>query len=575
MNKIKYLWSEFISREIAIGFSFLLVFTLISQFLGFIPSYLIGQLLNGFQAGKDFNFVLIIIGIFLASRILKTVNEFIKEKYDLNKVTFKFIEDFHEISLKKMMNRPLSFFMVGNTSKQIREIEKGFRGLRNLVFQSFFWFIPTFLTLVLSCVFLLVLYPVFGVIATITAILYFFSIKKYWDVGNKKLQKWSEKESSRFGLYSGLIQNTIEIKIANADDIHEHYLKKLRGLHKYGKKMWWILFIIETISYNIGEICMLFALGLGGYMVVNQQLMIGDFSIIYMWLARVIGNMSNVSNMMRNSVSNAASVSNLISLLRKEEGVLTGSKKVWFTRSEILFDEVSFSYNGKDGHAIKNLSFSIKPGQFVSFVGPSGAGKSTIFKLLLQGIKPRSGRILVDGIDLNEIDSKVLISQIAYIPQEKLLFDISLRANVLLGISRNDISDQRIAEIFESLGLSHLMDRLHLPIGENGKKLSGGERQRILFARVMLKDQATLVLMDEPTSDLDSESETQVRKAVRTLCESGKTVIMIAHRLTIVQDSDVVHVLKEGKIVSSGNHRKLLDFCENYRRMVRNQTVSA
>ena len=574
MNKIKYVYTDFISKKIAKGFIILLSFYLLSQIVGILPPLLFGKFLDGFSS-EGYRFAVIIISLFALSHIANLALGVIREKYDLNNVTFEFSEYFQCKVLGKLKEKPLSFFLKNHTGKQLSEINKGFNGLQSLIFQSLFWIIPTIFMIGVTIVTLLIIQPLFGLLAILSIALYSVSLVVYWKSCVPRIKGWAKVNNKYYGSYSDLIRNTTEIKIAGAEEMHERYLWKMKGVNHYGRKMWWRLFIIQLPASITLSFSMVAVLILGVYLLKNGSLTVGGFSAVFIWFSRMIKNMSAGTGMLRTISRNVADISRLIDLVQEEDNTSNGTESVDLRNDSIDFKDVSFLYENSKEHAVKDLNFSIKPGKFVAFVGPSGAGKSTVFKMLLQGISPNSGSVTCGGKNILDIDPKVLLNQIAFIPQEKLLFDTSLRSNISLGLSRDDVSDEKIFEVLDELGLSSLKDRLHKTIGENGKELSGGERQRILIARAMLKEEANLILLDEPTSALDSESEQKIRETIAKLKKRGKTIIMIAHRLTIVQDADEIIVLDKGEVVSSGNHLRLVSGCGLYQKMVKGQTLVA
>ena len=224
---------------------------------------------------------------------------------------------------------------------------------------------------------------------------------------------------------------------------------------------------------------------------------------------------------------------------------------------EIVFDRVSFRYR-PDEPLFDGLSFTASPGKTTALVGPSGVGKSTVISLIERFIEPESGRILVDGQNIAEIDPGALRSQIAMVGQDVRLFSGSVRENIRFG--RLDASDAEVedaaAEAMADEFIRTLPDGYDTELGEQGAELSGGQRQRIAIARALLRD-APIVLLDEATSALDSESEFKVQAAFDRLKE-GRTTIVIAHRLSTVRSADKILVFRSGAIVEEGSHAELL-----------------
>ena len=229
-------------------------------------------------------------------------------------------------------------------------------------------------------------------------------------------------------------------------------------------------------------------------------------------------------------------------------------------RGAIEFDDVSMSYRGASRPALANVSLAIAPGETIALVGPSGGGKSSLIHLLPRFYHPQSGRIMVDGHDLETLTLASLRRQISLVSQSVVLFNDTIAANIAYG--RGDSASQ--AQIVAAAEAAHAMEfigalpqGLQTRIGENGAKLSGGQRQRIAIARAILKD-APILLLDEATSALDTESERAVQAALEELMK-GRTTIVIAHRLSTIERSDRIVVLSQGRIAEAGTHRELLD----------------
>ena len=250
-----------------------------------------------------------------------------------------------------------------------------------------------------------------------------------------------------------------------------------------------------------------------------------------------------------------------------------GAKPLSISGGAISFRDVDFAYEG-GGPVLSHFSIDIRAGEKLALVGPSGAGKSTVLNLILRFFDPKGGAILIDGQDLRDVTIPSVRAASALLTQDPVIFDDTIGANISYG--SEGASEEAIAAAAEAAAahdfISQLPDGYQSWVGEAGNRLSGGERQRIAFARAMLKD-TPIVLLDEPTSALDAESEAKVKAAMDRLL-IGRTVVMIAHRLSTVQKADRICYMENGRILESGTHAELVARRGRYARMVQTQLLS-
>ncbi|OYQ40340.1 lipid A export permease/ATP-binding protein MsbA [Rhodoferax sp. TH121] len=250
-----------------------------------------------------------------------------------------------------------------------------------------------------------------------------------------------------------------------------------------------------------------------------------------------------------------------------------GRARLAACRGAIRFEAISFRYPGKDGLALNHVDLQIQPGQTVALVGASGGGKSTLAALIPRFYAPDTGRITIDGIDIQSLALTSLREQIALVSQDIVLLNDSIRANIAFGESQG-ADETRIKEAAIAAHawefIAQLPQGLDTLAGENGATLSGGQRQRIAIARALLKD-APILILDEATSALDTESERVVQDALATLMHN-RTTLVIAHRLSTIERADLIVVLDQGRIVESGDHTSLLQHNGYYANLQRLQT---
>jgi ATP-binding cassette, subfamily B (MDR/TAP), member 1 len=246
-------------------------------------------------------------------------------------------------------------------------------------------------------------------------------------------------------------------------------------------------------------------------------------------------------------------------------------------RGRIEFRNVHFSYPSRpEDRILKALNIDVKPGQFIALVGPSGCGKSTTISLLERFYDASGGGIYVDGRDITKLDIKQWRSCMALVSQESSLYQGSIRDNILLGVERDDVTDEEVEKVCKDANIydfvMSLPHGLSTDVGAKGTMLSGGQRQRICIARALLRN-PRILLLDEATSALDSESEHMVQAALDKAA-SGRTTIAVAHRLSTIQNADTIYVLNHGRVAEKGTHAELMRHRGRYFELVRMQSLS-
>lgn len=270
----------------------------------------------------------------------------------------------------------------------------------------------------------------------------------------------------------------------------------------------------------------------------------------------------------------AKSAVNRIEAVLKEQPLPESEHTEQPKDSSVVFENVSFSYEGTEEKALDHVSFEISEGKTVALVGASGSGKSTAAKLIPRFYDTTEGRVLVGGVDVKQIDKSILMNQIAFVFQNTRLFKDTLLENIR--VAKPDASREEVMQAAQAAQCKDIIDRLPDGIdtmaGSGGTYLSGGENQRIALARAILKD-APIVILDEATAFADAENEHQIQLAFEKLTK-GKTVLMIAHRLSTISNADMILVFDEGKIIERGTHEELLQKNGRYASMWKDYQTS-
>lgn len=302
-------------------------------------------------------------------------------------------------------------------------------------------------------------------------------------------------------------------------------------------------------------------LWIGGHDVVAGRISAGQLSAFVFYAVLVAGAAGTISEVVGDLQRAAGATERLFELMTIEPGIRAPDHPVALpvpAHGDVEFDDVTFHYPSRpDAAALTGFSLSVQPGDKVALVGPSGAGKTTVFQLLLRFYDPERGRVTVDGVDLRITDPGEVRQRMAVVPQDPVIFAASVRENVRYG--RPEASDDDVRAACEAAYATEFIERLpdgyESYLGERGVRLSGGQRQRLAIARAILADRPIL-LLDEATSALDAESERMVQLALERLM-SGRTVLIIAHRLATIRHADRIAVMEEGRIIATGTHDEL------------------
>lgn len=421
--------------------------------------------------------------------------------------------------------------------------------------------------------------PLIGAIATVWAVC--FVVAQYW-VSVYKLK--------RFDLPKAEADTRITAHLA--DTVTNHSTIQLfarlpfenRGFHRVSKiwedaarKSWWFQTHLEgaqgLLMLSLNAVVLFFALKLWH----EGAITVGTVGLFQWYLWEMYMALWDFGRNIRHFYEHLADANEMSEILRTPFEIVdtAGARSLKVSRGVVEFKNVTFSYSQKkvegDGEVerdvLKHLSFAVKPGERIALIGPSGGGKTTITKLLLRLFDVQHGEILIDGQNVARVKQDSLRANIALVPQDPILFHRSIMENIRYG--RLDATDK---EVFAAAKLAHCHEFIsHFPqgyetfVGERGVKLSGGERQRVAIARAILANTRILIL-DEATSSLDSESEKYIKDALKVLMK-GKTVFVIAHRLSTVVDMDRILVLEKGKIIEQGAHAELLAVNGLYKRL--------
>jgi ATP-binding cassette subfamily B protein/subfamily B ATP-binding cassette protein MsbA len=341
--------------------------------------------------------------------------------------------------------------------------------------------------------------------------------------------------------------------------------------------VWWWARIVEVVWEIILPLSSAALLLYGGSRVLNGTLSLGDLVMFLAYLAMLLGPLAVLATSAASFQSSLAGLDRVLDLLEEPQEMIGDEESLSIKKRDVAgrvsLVDVSFRYPGSSDLVLDDVSLDVHPGETVALVGRSGAGKTTLTNLVARFYDPTQGRVELDGVDLREIDVESFRRILGIVEQDVFLFDGTVSDNIGYAV-RTAAPDQieaaaRAANAHEFI--SELDHGYATVIGERGVRLSGGQRQRLAIARALLADPKILIL-DEATSNLDSESERLIQRSLVTLMQ-GRTSFVIAHRLSTIAHADRIVVIEHGRIVETGTHEELLAQSGHYRQMVELQTL--
>lgn len=410
----------------------------------------------------------------------------------------------------------------------------------------------------------------FFVIAILLSFWFRKSRMKAWFEASKEFYKQEEINTS---LITEIIRGLRDIKVLNANKsitkimnnkLAESYEKRIKTNIKFQKYR-----LLSSIVQGLIDLSFIV---LAIFLAKGNMLSITSFVVLYMYRSKVYGLQDYLAELTEVTKKFNVSAERVFELLDDEKypKETFGNKHLKKINGDFEFKNVDFSYK-EERAIIKDLSFKIKANTTTAFVGKSGSGKSTIFSLLTKLYQINDGEILIDGVNINELDEESIRSNITIITQSPYIFNFSIKDN--LKMVNDKVSDDEIIKVCKQACLHNfimaLPDKYDTLIGEGGVMLSGGERQRLAIARALLK-KSEIILFDEATSSLDNQTQMEIQEAINNIT-GIYTIIIIAHRLSTVINSERIMVIDVGRIIAEGTHKELYEDNEFYRNLYKKE----
>ncbi|KRM94387.1 hypothetical protein FC56_GL001341 [Lentilactobacillus senioris DSM 24302 = JCM 17472] len=551
-------------KLLVIGF----LISLVSTGFSLVIPLFTKNLVDGFSLkNMNLSFIAIIIFAFLIQALTSAISS-----YMMGYMGEQTVSNLRELVWHKLVNLKITYFDNHQTGEITSRLVNDTTVVKSLVADQ----LPSFVSGILSMIgAFVVLFLMDWKLTLVILIAVPIVALLMVPIGNwmRNISIRMQRQTAEFN--STTTQALSESRLIKASDGEQTELTRGdNGIHQLfdtGVAEAKIMAIISPIMLLAMMGILVTVIGYGGVRVQNGTLSIGTLVAFLLYLFQIIAPATQFSQFFTQLQKTKGATARLDDLLEQPVEDLTAGKTVDVAGKTLTVDNVSFSYD-KENPVLQNVSFTAHPNSVVAFVGPSGSGKSTLFSLLERFYQPDNGTITIADENINTINLQSWRSQIGYVSQDSAMLVGTIRDNLTYGLTR-PVSDDELWHILSLAYADQFVrdtpEALNTQVGERGVKVSGGQRQRLAIARAFLRDPKILML-DEATASLDSQSEEMVQRALNNLMKN-RTTLVIAHRLSTIVDADKIFFLEHGEITGHGNHKELLEKHELYRQYVAEQ----
>jgi subfamily B ATP-binding cassette protein MsbA len=520
-----------------------------NQIFGAISKLIISP--NGIPASLV-NLSLLIIVTFLLKNIIKYIAVITTVKFEEG-----IVKTIRDRIFTKLTSLSIGYYTKNKQGNLISIIANETTALSSTTIASFSTIIRESIQVFLFAILLLSISPQLTLISSVTAVVSIVIIR----IARKYLRKYALRMQTAMSNYTSTMQESFYgIRIIKAYSAEEHinnrFFSNTMSYVKSAIKHKKIITLLPAFNEVAAISALTFVLYFGGLQVINKQLTSDDLMLFLFSLFSIMAPITSVINNFSHLPRGRVAAEKIFEILNYDESIKSGNVRDITLNDKIEFKNVTFGYTDKK--VLDNVSFILPKGKVMAIVGASGSGKSTILDLIVRFYDPNSGTISFDNKNIIDFDLHYYRKMFGIVSQETTLFNDTIENNIKFG--REYITEEQIISATKHANafsfISTLPEGFQTIIGDRGVQLSGGERQRIAIARALL-DNPQVLIFDEATSALDNESEKIVQTAINEVLNE-KTAIIVAHRLSTVVNADIIMVLKDGKIVETGNHKELL-----------------
>lgn len=550
----EYVWPR--RKMLGIG----LILILIRSAAGLVAPYSSGILFDEIVPDKDLPALWILLIVVCGAITLQAITSFVLTRL-LSVEAQHMISQMRSQVQQKLMKLPISFFDNNKSGALVSRVMTDVEGVRNLIGTGFVQLIGGTLTAVASLVILISINPIMTASVLIPVALFAVIALKAFGRIRPIFRERGKINAEVTGRLTETLNGVRVIKGFNAEEQeNKTFADGVDRLFENVKKSLTATALITSSSTFLLGLASTGIMGIGGYFMMGGSMTSGEFIKFTLFLGFMIApiiQMSNIGSQLTEAMAGLDRTQELLNMTEEDDPTVR-TVVLEEIHGDMAFEQVSFSYEeSKD--VLHSISFQAPRGSVTALVGSSGSGKSTIAGLAASFLNPVDGKVTLDGQDLSKVNLSSFRKHLAVVLQDDFLFEGTIRENILF--PRPDASEEQIIAAVQGAYVHEFTDRfedgLDTVIGERGVKLSGGQRQRISIARALLADPKILIL-DEATSNLDTESEAFIQKSLNTLMKD-RTTFVIAHRLSTIQQADQILVIEDGNIVEHGKHQELLD----------------
>jgi len=537
---------------------FFLSITTLTVFLETIRPYWLKGILDNAQNNNFpvvFNYLILFGVSTVGANLISAFSYYIGDK-----VVIPFSREIRETIFQKVLELDFAYHVNKNTGSLISAFRRGDNAIFSIFDSIHHELFRVLIALIVTLYFLFNASPSIGFSLLILFVVNIFLIWWLIKINLKYRKDFNDAEDNISGIITDSLINYETVKFFAAEEKERQRLSL--SFDTWSQKFWGFTNSFRLMDISIGTtsgLGILFILWLA-IKKLNNGFTLGDLVMVSGFITGFYYQFFNLFFRIRDIAKSITDLDKYFSILENETEVKdpVPPQTLKHPQGSLLFTNLSFAYPGNNGRILDGINLEIKSGEQVAFVGRSGAGKTTLIKLLLRFYDPTAGSIKFDGVDIRSFTKSYLRSLMAVVPQEPILFNNTIKFNLSYGKEKAKMSEIRKAAADANIltFIENLPQKWQTEVGERGIKLSGGQKQRLAIARALLTNPKILIF-DEATSNLDSESERQIQKALK-IASQDRTVIIIAHRFSTIRNADKIVVLSNGIIAEIGKHRELI-----------------